>query len=81
MSPRLGHIEKMRAGNRVPKPDFRVVWLRESVRAWLIERLVNRDADLAAARQVEKNTRSMLRNRAGKLPLRLPLYPFLTIGD
>lgn len=75
-----GHIEKMRGGNRVPKPDFRVVWRRESVRAWLIERLVNREADIAAALKASNVTRSMLGHNATKRPQN-PLFPFLGIGD
>ena len=75
-----GHIEKMRGGNRVPKPNFRVVWLRESIRAWLIERLVNREADLAAALKSANTTRSMIGHNATKRPQN-PLFPFLGIGD
>lgn len=74
----LGHIEKMRAGNRVPKPDYRVIWRRESIREWLIQRLVSRDADLAAARNAANEARARIGHRPKQLSLS-PLYPFLGI--
>ena len=74
----LGHVEKMKALNRVPKFDSRNVWHRESIRPWLIERLVNRDADLAAAGASANKGRTMLGNKPKKLGLH-PLYPFLGI--
>lgn len=73
----LGHIEKMRGLNRIPKPDRRVVWRRDSIREWLIERLVSREADLAAARSADNTARATFK-RPKQLALS-PLYPFLGI--
>lgn len=74
----IGHLEKMKGLNRVPKFDSLNLWHRESIRPWLIERLINRDADLAAAGAAANKGRAMLGNKPKKLALH-PLYPFLGI--
>lgn len=74
------HITRMRAGNRVPSPvsRTRAVWQRESIREWLVDRLVNRESEVVAANKAANDARHYLGHAAGKLS-KPPLFPFLGI--
>lgn len=76
----LQHMRRMRLGNRVPHPAAanRVVWQRESIREWLVARLVNRDAEVEAANKAANQARHYMGHAAGKLS-KPPLFPFLGI--
>lgn len=77
-------VVKMRGANRLPREDFIAnpkrapVWRLDSLRGWLRDRLMNREAELAAARVAGKDPLT------GRCPLRRdinPLWPFFGIGD
>lgn len=77
----VAHVTKQRGLNRVPKPYTMVVngrtpvWQRDSLRAWLIERLVCSDADLEVTRKAGKASHALLGNGPAKRTV-CPTWPF-----
>lgn len=75
------HLDRMRAQNRVPKPYYSChgrtpIWQRDTIHAWLVERLVNREADELRANNAAKRARIFLGHGPGKAS-KPPLFPFL----
>ena len=73
--------------NRVPKPDLKAhgnggkgtpVWLRDSIRPWLIERLVHRSDDVEVAMKGSNTARARMGHQPSKRA-RHPIWPFLGI--